>query len=76
MAGAGLAFMAIEIAGFGTWGFVQRSALAWPLPYMVPLAGIVPGVLAAAGLIELNVPAPMQKFLDAITARLQRLETA
>lgn len=76
MTGAGIVFMAIEIAGFGTWGFVQRNALAWPLPYLVPLAGIVPGLLAAAGLIELNVPAPLQKFLDAIAERLQRMETA
>lgn len=76
MAGAGLVFMAIEIAGFGTWGFVQRNAFASPLPYLVPLAGIVPGMLAAAGLIELEIPAPVQKFLDAVAARLQRLETA
>jgi lipopolysaccharide export system permease protein len=76
IAGAAVAFMAIEIAGFGTWGFVQRSEFAWPLPYLVPLSGIVPGLLAVAGLIELQVPVFLQRFIDDVVARLQRLETA
>jgi lipopolysaccharide export system permease protein len=76
MAGAGLAFLAIELAGFGTWGFVQRNELAWPLPYIVPLSAIIPAVLAATGLVDFSVPPSMQKYIDAISARLQRLETA
>jgi len=76
IAGAGAVFMAIEIAGFGTWGFVQRSELAWPLPYLVPLSGIVPGLLAVAGIIELQMPASFQRLTDTVVARLQRLETA
>jgi lipopolysaccharide export system permease protein len=76
MAGAGFAFLAIELAGFGTWGFVQRNALAWPLPYVVPLSAIIPAILAASGLVEFSVPPAMQRFIDAVAARLQRLETA
>ncbi len=76
VAGAGIAFMTIEIAGFGTWGFVQRNEFASPLPYLVPFSGIVPGLLAIAGLIELSVPASFQKLVDAVIARIQRLETA
>jgi hypothetical protein len=68
--------MAVEIAGFGTWGFVQRSELAWPLPYLVPLSSIIPGLLAVAGFIDLSVPAPLQKLMDTAISQLQRLETA
>lgn len=76
MAGASFAFLLIELAGFGTWGFVQRNAFAWPLPYIVPLAAIIPAVLAASGLIEFTTPAPVQKFFDAVSARLQRMQEA
>jgi lipopolysaccharide export system permease protein len=76
MAGAATVFMTIEIAGFGTWGFVQRSEYAWPLPYLVPLSGIIPGLLAVMGLIELQMPASLQRLADNLVARLQRLETA
>ncbi|SRR5579885_24304 len=76
MAGAGLVFLAIELAGFGTWGFVQRNELAWPLPYIVPLSAIIPAVLAATGLVDFSVPPSIQKYIDAINARLQRFETA
>jgi lipopolysaccharide export system permease protein len=76
MAGAGLTFLAIELAGFGTWGFVQRNALAWPLPYAVPLCAIIPAVLAASGLVDFSVPPSIQKHIDAISARLQRMQEA
>jgi len=76
MAGAGFAFLVIELAGFGTWGFVQRNALAWPLPYAVPLCAIIPAVLAMSGLVDFSVPASMQKHIDAISARLQRMQEA
>jgi len=66
----------IELAGFGTWGFVQRNALAWPLPYAVPLCAIIPAVLAMSGLVDFSVPASMQKHIDAISARLQRMQEA
>lgn len=76
MAASGFVFMLIELAGFGTWGFVQRNALAWPLPYLVPLSAIIPAVLVITGLVEFSIPPRMQKIVDAISARLQRLETA
>lgn len=76
MAGAGFTFLLIELAGFGTWGFVQRNAFAWPLPYIVPLAAIIPAVLAASGFVEFTTPAPVQKFFDAVNARLQRMQEA
>jgi lipopolysaccharide export system permease protein len=76
MAASGFVFMMIELAGFGTWGFVQRNALAWPLPYLVPLSAIIPAVLVITGLLELTIPRWLQKIVDAISARLRRLETA
>lgn len=76
MAASGFVFMLIELAGFGTWGFVQRNALAWPLPYLVPLSAIIPAVLVITGLVEFSIPPRLQKIVDAISARLQRLETA
>jgi lipopolysaccharide export system permease protein len=76
MAGASIAFLLIELAGFGTWGFVQRNAFAWPLPYIVPIAAIIPAVLAATGLVDFTMPAPVQKFFDAVSARLQRMQEA
>lgn len=74
--GAAAAFAAIEIAGFGTAGFVARNALLTPLPYLVPLSGIAFGLLVSAGLIRLEVPSFIQKIADAIAARVERLQTA
>src|SRR5262249_9632858 len=76
MAASGFVFMLIELAGFGTWGFVQRNALAWPLPYLVPLSAIIPAILVITGVVEFSVPLRLQKTLDAISARLQRLQAA
>jgi lipopolysaccharide export system permease protein len=76
ISGAALIFMAIEIAGFGTWGFVQRYEYAWFLPYLMPLAAIVPGLLVVAGFIELRMPASVQKLTTALMARLERLQPA
>jgi lipopolysaccharide export system permease protein len=76
MAGAGLVFLVIELAGFGTWGFVQRNALAWPLPYIAPLSAIIPAILACTGVFEFAVPPAVQKLFDAVSARLQRMQEA
>ncbi|HEY4862942.1 MAG TPA: LPS export ABC transporter permease LptF [Xanthobacteraceae bacterium] len=76
ISGAALIFMAIEIAGFGTWGFVQRNEYAWFLPYLMPLAAIVPGLLVVGGFIELRMPASVQKLTSALMARLERLQPA
>ena len=74
--GAAAAFAAIEIAGFGTSGFVARNPLLAPLPYLVPLSGIAFGLLLSAGWIRLEVPFFIQKIADAIAARVERLQTA
>jgi lipopolysaccharide export system permease protein len=76
ISGAALIFMAIEIAGFGTWGFVQRNEYAWFLPYLMPLAAIVPGLLVVGGFIELRMPASVQKLTSALMTRLERLQPA
>jgi lipopolysaccharide export system permease protein len=76
IASAAVIFMVIEIAGFGTWGFVQRNENAWSLPYLMPLAAIVPSLLVIAGLISPRVPAFAQQMIDAAMARLERLQPA
>ncbi|HLL27798.1 MAG TPA: LPS export ABC transporter permease LptF [Xanthobacteraceae bacterium] len=76
IAAAGFIFMAIEIAGFGTWGFVQRNEYLSFLPYLVPLAAIVPGLLAVAGLVELRMPSFIGGIAGMVTARLERMQTA
>jgi lipopolysaccharide export system permease protein len=73
---AAIIFMVIEIAGFGTWGFVQRNEYAWFLPYLMPLAAIMPGLLVVAGLIDLRMPAFVHQLAAAVTARLERLQPA
>jgi lipopolysaccharide export system permease protein len=73
---AAVIFMVIEIAGFGTWGFVQRNEYAWFLPYLMPLAAIMPGLLVVAGLIDLRMPAFVQRLAAAVTARIERLQPA
>jgi len=76
IAGAAVIFMAIEIAGFGTWGFVQRNEYAWFLPYLMPLAAIVLGLLVVAGLIDLRMPAFVQQLTNTVMARIERLQPA
>jgi lipopolysaccharide export system permease protein len=76
IAGAAIIFMAIEIAGFGTWGFVQRNESAWFLPYLMPLSAILPGLLVVAGLIDLRMPAFVQQLTSAVMARFERLQPA
>lgn len=74
IAGAAIVFMAIEIAGFGTWGFVQRNEYAWFLPYLMPLAAIMPGLLVVAGFIDMRMPAFIQQMTNTVMARLERLQ--
>ena len=76
IAGAGIAFGVVEIIGFGTSGFVGRSALLTLVPYVIPLTGIVFGLLWIAGFIRLEVPAWVQRIADAINRRIERLQTA
>jgi lipopolysaccharide export system permease protein len=76
IAGAIAAFAAVELAGFGASGFAARSVLAEPLPYLVPLAAIVLGLLSIAGYIEARVPAPLLRLADQVAARIERLQAA
>jgi lipopolysaccharide export system permease protein len=76
IASAAVVFMAIQIAGFGTWGFVQRNEHTWFLPYLMPLVAIVPGFLVAIGLIDLRMPPFVQQLMSNVMARLERLQPA
>jgi lipopolysaccharide export system permease protein len=71
--GAATAFMAIEIVGLGSGGLVERTALASPLPYVFPLAGIALGLFVILNNIETRVPLPLQRLADALAARFERL---
>jgi lipopolysaccharide export system permease protein len=74
--GAVASFMAIEIAGLGSGGLVQRSEIYTPLPYVVPIVAILLGLMSIAGWIEARVPAVLQRLADAVAARLERLQPA
>lgn len=76
IAGACTAFMAIEIVGLGSGGLVERTALASPLPYVVPLGGIALGLFVILNNVETRVPVPLQRIADAIAARVEKLSTA
>jgi len=76
IAGAAGAFGLVQILGFGSSGFVARnSALVW-LAYLVPLGGILYGLLMTAGYAQFRVPAFLQQFAEFVTARFERLKTA
>ncbi|MEX2127193.1 MAG: LptF/LptG family permease [Xanthobacteraceae bacterium] len=76
IAGAVGAFMAIEIVGLGSGGLVERTSLASPLPYVLPLTAIGLGLFVILNNVETRVPLPLQRFADAIAARVERLSTA
>jgi lipopolysaccharide export system permease protein len=76
IAGAGAAFMAVEIVGLGSGGLIERSALAAPLPYVLPAIAIAGGLFVILNNIETRVPAPLLRLADAIAARVERLSTA
>jgi lipopolysaccharide export system permease protein len=71
--GASTAFMTVEIMGLGSGGLVERTALASPLPYIVPIAGISIGLFIVLNQIETRVPIPLQRLADSIAARVERL---
>lgn len=76
IAGAAAAFAVVEIAGFGTQGFVARSAAFSWLPYAIPLAGIALGLLWIAGALHVGVPAFVQRTAEFVTRRVERLQSA
>lgn len=76
IAGAAGAFGLVQILGFGSSGFIARnSALVW-LAYLVPLGGVLYGLLMTAGFAQFRVPAFLQQFAEFVTARFERLKTA
>lgn len=73
IAGASSVFLFVEVLGLGSAGLVERSALASPLPYAVPLAAIAAGLFAIFANVQGGgVPAPLQRFADAIVARIEK----
>lgn len=76
IAGAAGAFGLLQILGFGTSGFIAKNAsLVW-LSYLVPLGGILFGLLMIAGYLRLSIPAFLQQFADFLAARVERLKAA
>lgn len=76
IAGAAGAFGLVQILGFGTSGFIAKNAsLVW-ISYLVPLTGILYGLLMIAGFAQFKVPAFLQQFADLVAARFERLKTA
>jgi lipopolysaccharide export system permease protein len=76
IAGAVGAFMIVEMVGLGSGGLVERSALAAPLPYIVPILAIAGGLFVILNNVETRVPLPLQRLADAINARVERLSAA
>jgi lipopolysaccharide export system permease protein len=73
MAGASGAFLFVEVLGLGSSGLVERTALASPIPYAVPLAAIAVCAAAIFGNFSGGgIPAPLQRFLDSMAARIEK----
>lgn len=76
IAAAAGAFALVEIFGFGTSGFIAKNAsLIW-ISYLVPLAGILYGLLMIAGYVQFRVPTFLQQFADLLAARFERFKAA
>lgn len=74
--GASLVFMVVEIFGLGSGGLIERSALASPLPYLVPILTIGFGTYLILGNVETGVPAPLQRLADSIAVRVEKMSAA
>lgn len=72
IAGASSTFLFVEVLGLGSSGMVERTALASPLPYVVPLAAIGAGLFAIFGNVHAGVPEPLQRFADSLIARIEK----
>lgn len=75
IAGASAAFLFIEVIGLGSGGLIERTALASPLPYIVPIAVIAAGTYVALANVEMRIPAPLLRLADAINTRVEKLST-
>jgi len=76
IAGASGVFLFVEVLGLGSSGLVERTAVAAPLPYAVPLSAIALGMCAILGNVQGGVPAPLQRFADSIAARVEKLNAS
>jgi lipopolysaccharide export system permease protein len=75
IAGASAVFLFVEVIGLGSGGLIERTELASPLPYIVPIAVIGIGTYVTLANVEASVPAPLLRLADAINARFEKLST-
>jgi len=73
--GASSTFLFVEMIGLGSGGLIERTAMAAPLPYLVPLAVIGFGSYVALANVEASVPASLLRLADTINARVEKLST-
>jgi len=76
IAGASGVFLFVEVLGLGSSGLVERSAAAAPIPYIVPLGAIAAGLYTILGNVQGGVPEPLQRFADAIVARIEKAQAS
>ncbi|HEX5779832.1 MAG TPA: LPS export ABC transporter permease LptF [Xanthobacteraceae bacterium] len=76
IAGASGVFLFVEVLGLGSSGLVERSAAAAPIPYVVPLGAIAVGMYTILGNVQGGVPEPLQRFADAIVARIEKAQAS
>ena len=76
IAGASGVFLFVEVLGLGSSGLVERNAAAAPIPYIVPLGAIAVGMYTILGNIQGGVPEPLQRFADAIVARIEKAQAS
>jgi lipopolysaccharide export system permease protein len=74
--GASSVFMFVELLGLGSSGLVERSAAASPIPYVVPIGAIVLGMYTILGNVQGGIPEPLQRFADAIVARIEKSQAS
>jgi len=76
IAGASSVFLFVELLGLGSSGLVERSASASPIPYVVPLGAIALGMYSILGNVQRGIPEPLQRFADAIVARIEKAQAS
>jgi lipopolysaccharide export system permease protein len=74
--GASAVFMFVELLGLGSSGLVERTAAAAPIPYVVPIGAIALGMYSILGNVQSGVPEPLQRFADAIVARIEKAQAS
>src|SRR5690606_11005299 len=74
IAGASSAFLFVEVRGLGSSWIVERMPVSSPLPYVVPLGASALCAFAIFGNMQGGVPAPLQRFADALVARIEKAQ--